>query len=328
MTANVAIIGAGSWGTAVAVLLASAGKRVTLFARRVELAAELASTRENKSFLPGVKLPASVTPTADLPSFADFDWCFCAVPTRYVREHFRALNGKYPAELPIVSLSKGIEQGSLHFPTEVLREATRAAHCLTLSGPSHAEEVARGLPTVVVSAGDETHAAALAELMSTPAFRVYHSKDLKGVELAGAAKNVVAIAAGIIDGLGLGDNAKAALLARGLAEITRLGLAIGAEERTFSGLSGIGDLYVTCASRHGRNRAFGERIGKGEQPQAIVDSMEMVVEGFNTAAALQALARRQGVEMPIVDEVCNVLYEGASPKEAVKRLMTRTLKAE
>lgn len=327
MSAKVAIIGAGSWGTAVAVLLAGVGSTVTLHARRAELAAEIASTRENKAFLPGIALPEAVTPTSEWPDLATFDWCFCAVPTRYIREQFSAINA-YPADLPLVSLSKGIEQGSLKFPTAVLAEVTGAKHTLTLSGPSHAEEVARGLPTVVVSAGDETRAAALAELLSTPAFRVYHSGDLPGVELAGAAKNVVAIAAGIIDGLGLGDNAKAALLARGLAEITRLGVAIGGNERTFSGLSGIGDLYVTCASKFGRNRAFGERIGRGEQPQAIMDSMEMVVEGYNTAMALRELSLSFGVEMPICEEVCNVLYEGAKPKEAVIRLMTRTLKAE
>jgi glycerol-3-phosphate dehydrogenase (NAD(P)+) len=328
MSAKVAIIGAGSWGTAVAVLLAQAGKQVALFARRRELADELASTRENAAFLPGVTLPPSITPTADLPSLGGFDWCFCAVPTRYIRETFAPIGESYPLGVPLVSLSKGIEQRSLRFPTQVLQEVTGALHLLTLSGPSHAEEVARGMPTVVVSAGDESRAAALAELMSTPAFRVYHSTDLVGVELAGAAKNVVAIAAGIIDGLGLGDNAKAALLARGLAEITRLGLALGTEERTFSGLSGIGDLYVTCASRYGRNRAFGERIGRGEDPQAIIDSMEMVVEGYNTAAALDELAARSGVEMPICREVCNVIYEGASPSEALTRLMTRALKAE
>lgn len=328
MSAKVAMIGAGSWGTAVAVLLAQAGAHVTLYARRRELADELIVTRENKAFLPGVTLPSAIAPTAELPALDGFDWCFCAVPTRYIREQFTPVGASYPPGVPLVSLSKGIEQGSLFFPTQILQDATGARHCLTLSGPSHAEEVARGMTTVVVSAGDESRAAAMAELMSTPAFRVYHSTDLVGVELAGAAKNVVAIAAGIIDGLGLGDNAKAALLARGLAEITRLGLALGAEERTFSGLSGIGDLFVTCTSKYGRNRAFGERIGRGEAPQAIIDSMEMVVEGYNTAAGLNELAERSGVEMPICQEVCNVIYEGATPAEAVTRLMTRALKAE
>jgi len=328
MSANVLMIGAGSFGTAVSVLLAGAGARVTLFARRPELAREIAGTRQNATFLPGVTLPDAVTPTSDLPALDAFDWCFCAVPTRYIREQFAPLRDRWPEELPVVSLAKGLEQGTLMLPTEVLADCTGATHVLTLSGPSHAEEVAAGLPTVVVSAGDETRAYAVAELCSTPSFRVYYSTDRVGVELAGAAKNVVAVAAGIIDGLGLGDNAKAALLARGLAEITRLGVALGADERTFSGLSGIGDLYVTCASRHGRNRSFGERIGRGEKPQDIVDSMEMVVEGWNTAAALRELAARHGVEMPICEEVCNVIYDGASPKDAVTRLMTRTLKAE
>jgi glycerol-3-phosphate dehydrogenase (NAD(P)+) len=328
VSADVLIIGAGSFGTAMAVLLAGAGSRVTLYARRPELAAEIRAKAENTTFLPGVKLTKGVTPTSDLPDASGFDWCFCAVPTRYIREQFSQLAPKLPKDLPLVSLAKGIEQRTLMFPTEVLADVTGAEHVLTLSGPSHAEEVAAGLPTVVVSAGDESRAYAVAELCSTPSFRVYFSTDRVGVELAGAAKNVVAIAAGIIDGLGLGDNAKAALLARGLAEITRLGVALGADERTFSGLSGIGDLYVTCASRHGRNRSFGERIGRGEKPREIVDSMEMEVEGWNTAAALQELAARHNVEMPICEEVCNVIYNEADPKEALKRLMTRTLKAE
>jgi glycerol-3-phosphate dehydrogenase (NAD(P)+) len=325
---RVIIIGAGSWGTAIAVLLSDAGKEVTLVARRQALADELAAVLENRAFLPGIKLPKAITPTADVPDLHAFDWCFCAVPTQYIRAQFTPLGADFPPALPLVSLSKGIEQKTLRFPTEILREATGAEHCLTVSGPSHAEEVARHMPTVVVSAGDGEHAPALAELLSTPAFRVYHSTDLIGVELGAAAKNVVAIAAGIIDGLGLGDNLKAALLARGLAEITRLGLAMGAGERTFSGLSGLGDLFVTCVSPYGRNRAFGERLGRGESVQQILDSMEMVVEGYNTAAALLEVARRHNVEMPICEEVCNVVYEGASPGEAITRLMTRALKAE
>ncbi len=328
MSESVVIIGAGSWGTAIAVMLAGAGKRVTLVARRPALADELDEMRENRAFLPGVKLPKLITPTSAVPDMHTFDWCFCAVPTQYIRQQFTGVGADYPPELPVVSLSKGIEQKSLRFPTEILQEATGAVHTLTVSGPSHAEEVARAMPTVVVSAGDEEKAAALAELMSTPAFRVYHNVDRIGVELGGAAKNVVAIAAGTIDGLGMGDNLKAALLARGLAEITRLGLAIGAGERTFSGLSGLGDLFVTCTSPYGRNRAFGERIGRGEAPQEIIDSMEMVVEGYNTAGALLEMAQQAGVEMPICEEVCKVIYEGASPREAITRLMTRALKAE
>lgn len=326
--AKVLIIGAGSFGTSMAVLLAGTGAQVTLFARRPELAYELALKRENATFLPGVKLGDGIKPVANLDDLAHADWCFCAVPTRYIREQFARLHGKYPVDLPLVSLSKGIEQDSLQFPTPLLAELTGAKHMLTLAGPSHAEEVAHGLPTVLVSAGDETRAQALAELCSTPSLRVYYSTDLIGVELAGAAKNVVAIAAGIVDGLKLGDNAKAALLARGLAEITRLGVAMGAEMRTFYGVSGLGDLYTTCASKYGRNRAFGERIGRGERPEAILEGMDMVVEGHNTARALRALASKHNVEMPICEEVSRILYDNAAPKQAVKRLMTRTLKAE
>lgn len=326
MADRVLIVGAGSFGTAVAVHLARRGANVSLYARRPEFARELASRRENATFLPGVKLPENVRPVGAIDGA--FDWCFCAVPTRHIRDVFTNLGWKYPADLPVVSLSKGIEQQTLEFPTRILRETTGAADALTLSGPSHAEELARGLPCVLVSAGADALAPKLAALCSSSTFRVYHSRDLTGVELAGAAKNVVAIAAGMVEGLGLGDNAKAALLARGLAEIARLGVAIGAELRTFYGLSGLGDLYTTCASAYGRNRAFGVRVGKGEKPAAVVESTEMVAEGYNTAQALQTLARSKAVEMPICDEVCAILYEGADPREAVTRLMTRALKAE
>lgn len=326
--AEVLIIGAGSWGTAVGVLAASAGNRVSLFARRPEFAVQLGKDRENKTFLPGVKLPDALEPTASLDDLERYDWCFCGVPTRFIREQFAPIGDRYPKSLPLVSLSKGIEQQTLQFPSQILHDCTKAEHLLTLSGPGHAEEVAVGRPASVVSAGDESRAQALAELVSTPTFRVYYSTDLKGVELCGAGKNVVAIAAGILDGLELGDSAKAALVARGLAEITRLGVAVGAEERTFSGLAGIGDLFVTCASRHGRNLAFGRRIGKGEKPEDIIESMEMVVEGYNTARGLRELARNAGVEMPICEEVCSVIYDGSDAREAVTRLMTRSLKAE
>ncbi|MCB9894542.1 MAG: NAD(P)-dependent glycerol-3-phosphate dehydrogenase [Planctomycetes bacterium] len=326
--AEVLIIGAGSWGTAFGVLLAGAGNRVTLYERLPDYAAELAKTRVNRIFLPDISFPEGLEATNELDGLERFDWCISAVPTRFIRSEFTQLADRLPPELPIVSLSKGIEQETVKFPTQILGEVTSSKHLLCLSGPSHAEEVARGMPAVVVSAGDETRAQALAELVSTPTFRVYYSTDLAGVELSGAAKNVVAIAAGIVDGLKLGDNAKAALIARGLAEIVRLGVAIGAEERTFSGLSGIGDLYTTCASSHGRNLNFGRRIGGGEKPEAIIASMEMVVEGYNTAKALRELARQKGVEMPICEEVCNVIYDHADPRTAVTRLMTRSIKAE
>ncbi|MCA8910373.1 MAG: NAD(P)-dependent glycerol-3-phosphate dehydrogenase [Planctomycetes bacterium] len=326
--AEVLIIGAGSWGTAFGVLLAGAGHNVTLYERLPEYAREMAAKRQNPTFLPDIPFPESLQVSNELDGLERFQWCISAVPTRFVRSEFTRLAEHYPADLPLVSLSKGIEQETLKFPTQVLAECTSAKHLLCLSGPSHAEEVARGLPAVVVSAGDESRAQALAELVSTPSFRVYYSTDLAGVELSGAAKNVVAIAAGIVDGLKLGDNAKAALIARGLAEIVRLGLATGAEERTFSGLSGIGDLFTTCTSMHGRNLRFGRRIGEGEKPDEIIASMQMVVEGYNTARALRELARQQNVEMPICEEVCNVIYDGADAREAVTRLMTRSLKAE
>lgn len=327
MSKRVLIVGAGGWGTAMAALLAQGGATVTLLAHREVHALELAQTRENH-LLKGVKIPPSVHPVAAVPDFNAYDWCFCAVPARFVRSMFAPLAARYPRELPLISLTKGIEQDSLLFPSALLKQVLKAEHMLALSGPSHAEEVGRGLPASVVVAGDAKHAAAAQKLVSGKSFRAYVTDDLLGVELAGAAKNVVAIAAGILEGLQFGDNAKAALIARGLAEITRLGVALGAKERTFYGLSGVGDLYTTCASPHGRNRAFGVRVGRGENPAAIIASQEMEVEGYNTAKALKALAARAGVEMPIVEQACRVLYEGANPREAVIELMTRNLKAE
>lgn len=326
---KVIIIGAGGWGTAMAVLLARKGVSVTLWARRAEFARELASTHCNTTFLPGVEIPPGVEITGPDPlDLKAFNWCFAAVPTRYARGVMGMFAPFYPVELPLVSLIKGIEQDTLLLPTGMLAQVTGARHVLTLSGPSHGEEVARELPAGVVVAGDMAFARSLQELVSTRTFRAYVTDDLTGVELGGAAKNVVAIAAGILEGLQLGDNAKAALLARGIAEIARLGAAMGARERTFFGLSGVGDLYTTCASPFGRNRGFGVRIGRGEKPADIAASSEMEVEGYNTARALVALARRHGVEMPIAEQVARVLYEGADPRMALMELMSRSLKSE
>jgi glycerol-3-phosphate dehydrogenase (NAD(P)+) len=310
------------------VLLASGGAQVTLLTHKAERADELKHARENTRLLKGVKLPENIQPVGAVVDFEAFDWCFCAVPTRFVRAMFAPLASRYPKHLPLISLTKGIEQESLLLPSALLQQLLGAKHVLALSGPSHAEEVARGLPASVVVAGDAQHAEAAQKLVSGKTFRAYVTDDLLGVEIAGAAKNVVAIAAGILEGLKFGDNAKAALVARGLAEITRLGVALGAKERTFYGLSGVGDLYTTCASPHGRNRAFGLRVGKGEKPSTIIASQEMEVEGFNTAKALKALAAKAGVEMPIVDQACRVLYDGVNPRDAVIELMTRHLKAE
>ena len=328
MADSVAIIGAGGWGTAMAVLLARKGVGVTLWARREEFANELRRKRENIPFLPGVGIPATINIIGpEPPQFSGLTCCFAAVPTRYTREVLGAFRKTYPAKLPLVSLTKGIEQETLLLPTQILAQATGAKNVLSLSGPSHGEEVAKGLPASVVVAGDG-FAPQLQQLVSTPTFRAYITDDLIGVELGGAAKNVVAIAAGILEGLQLGDNAKAALLARGIAEIARLGVKMGAQERTFFGLSGVGDLYTTCASPYGRNRGFGVRIGRGEKPADVVASMEMEVEGYNTAKALVALARKHGVEMPIAEQVERVLYQGVDARKALMELMSRALKAE
>ncbi len=320
MSDSVLVIGAGSFGTAVARHLSLLGHDVTLFTRRAEHATAMRDSRRNADYLPDVALPESMTITSDLPPTLP-SWVFCGVPTRYLRDSLTDVSADHATVF--VSLAKGIERETLAFPTRVIADATGATHVCTLSGPSHAEEVAQGLPCALVAAGNADDVNRLQALINSDSFRVYTSTDCVGVELAAASKNVVAIAAGIVDGLGLGDNAKAALLARGLAEITRLGAAMGADPRSFYGLAGIGDLYTTCASPHGRNRRFGVRVGKGETPTAIIESSNMVVEGYNTAGALRDLASRHAVEMPIVNEVCRVIYDGESPRAAVQRLMTR-----
>ena len=329
MTDKVLMVGAGSWGTAMAVLLADAGAEVTLLGRRKEFMRELAERRVNETFLPGVSLPESISLTAERPALDGFDWCFCAVPTRFIRETFAALADGYPPGLPTVSLSKGIEQESLVFPTRILSEVTGAKHVLALSGPSHAEEVAARLPASVVAAsGDIALARRVQAMFATDRFRVYSNLDIIGVELAGALKNVIAIAAGICDGLEYGDNAKSALMTRGIVEITRFGTACGAERETFAGLAGMGDLITTCISPYGRNRMVGERLGRGETLTQILESMDAVAEGVTTTKSVYDLAQQKGIEMPITGQVYRVLFEGCSPEEATESLMMRPQKRE
>ena len=326
----VAVIGDGGWGTALAALLAGRGVEVRLWSREPDYAREMARTRENPRFLPGVRIPAGVAITGDARSaLGGAAIAVSAVPTQFVRPAWKPLARALPRGLPIVSVSKGLEVKTLRRPTEVLAEVAGARPLAVLSGPSHAEEVARGLPAAVVAASRSARLAREVQaLFSTERFRVYRSADVAGVEIAGAAKNVVALAAGICDGLGLGDSAKAALITRGAVEIARLGAALGAKASTFHGLAGVGDLIVTCASRHGRNRAVGERLGRGESLASILAGMEMVAEGVPTARALVRLARRAGVEMPIAEEVHRVLFRGKEPRRALTDLMLRTPKSE
>ena len=330
---RVAVLGAGSWGTALAISLAASGHEVALWARRDEAAREIATLRRNAAYLPDAEIPASIhvtSRTAEAVEGADI-WLF-AVPSQATRAVAETLAAQVAPETLVVSVAKGIEEGTLRTASGVLREALPAAHpdrVGVLYGPSHAEEVALGKPTnVVVAMPDGAAAARVQAAFMTPALRVYTNADLVGVEIAGSVKNVMALAAGMGDGLGLGDNAKAALVTRGLAEITRLGLAMGADAHTFAGLAGLGDLVVTCFSRHSRNRGFGERIGQGETVEQAAAHSTMVVEGVRTTGAVRELARRHGVEMPITEAVGRVLAGELTVRDGVRDLMTRDARDE
>ena len=324
----IAVLGAGSWGTALAFSLGRAGHPVRLWARREAAAAEIARTRENSAYLPGARLPDTVEVSSDTEAVVDGAsvWVV-AVPSQSVRTVVVPLAPLAGPETTVVSVAKGIETGSLMTTSAVLRDVLPSAdpsRVGVLYGPSHAEEVALGRPTsVVASLPAPEHAAYVQDLFMTPALRVYTNPDVVGVEIGGSVKNVMAVAAGMSDGLGLGDNAKAALVTRGLAEITRLGLALGADARTFAGLAGLGDLVVTCFSQHSRNRAFGERVGRGETRDGALGHSTMVVEGVQTTASVRALAQRHGVEMPITEAVWNILFGDLAPRDAVEALMTR-----
>jgi glycerol-3-phosphate dehydrogenase (NAD(P)+) len=326
MPIRFSILGAGAWGTAVALLLArKAGHRVALWSARPESARALSERRENVELLPGVAIPPSVRLTADVREAADgADLLVLAVPTVYLRATLGRVAAALPAGTPALSLTKGIETDTFLRPSEVLGELTGPRPLAVLSGPSHAEEVSRGLPASVVVASDDLDLARwVQQAFRSECFRVYTNLDVVGVELAGALKNVIGIAAGICHGLGLGDNAQAALLTRGLAEMTRFGVALGAEPQTFSGLAGVGDLITTCMSRHGRNRHVGERLASGEKLRDILAGMKMVAEGVNTARSVHQRATHMGIRMPISEAVYRILYEDKDPRAAVTELMTR-----
>ncbi|HET6513046.1 MAG TPA: NAD(P)H-dependent glycerol-3-phosphate dehydrogenase [Candidatus Kapabacteria bacterium] len=330
-----AVIGAGGWGTTLAHLLAERGHDVVLWARSEERALELERDRCNKIYLPLLEIHPSLRVTHDASQLDDRHLFIFAVPaqaTRTVVEYLKpSLSRAVGDDGVFVSASKGIERHSMARMSEVLRDGldAREERILALSGPSHAEEVAKGIPTAVVAAGmDHALAKEIQSAFLLPSFRVYSSSDLIGVELAGALKNVIAICAGIIDGLGYGDNTKAALITRGLAEMRRLGIALGADEHTFSGLAGLGDLVVTCESRHSRNRFVGEEIGKGKKLSQVLTEMKMIAEGVATTQSAKALAERHHIEMPIVEETYRILFEDKDPREATMDLMTRDPKTE
>ncbi len=326
---TVTIIGDGAWGTALAVLLCTKGERVRMWSVFPEHLEEMKEKRENARFLPGVKLPGSLEFVPDArEALAGAGCAVCAVPTQYMRSVLGRLRGLNQGAR-YVSVSKGIEVGTLKRGTEIVRETLSDVRVGGLFGPSHAEEVARGLPaSVVAAADDEETAREIQALFMCESLRVYTNTDLLGVELCGAVKNVVAIAAGICEGLGLGDNARAALLTRGLAEMARLGVALGAKAITFQGLAGVGDLITTCVSPYGRNRAAGLMAAEGKTLEEIKDSLAGVAEGVESTNSVLDLARRAGVEMPIAEAVKAVLYDGRPALTAVRELMTRAPKSE
>ncbi len=334
MSARAGVIGAGGWGTALALLLHRNGHDVDLWEFFPEYAERMAALRRNPDFLPGVEIPEGLRITSDLgAAVRDKDVLVFAVPSHVLRRVAVQVSGFGIGHYLVVSAVKGIENETLLRMSEVLREAwaglLQPDRIVALSGPSHAEEVSRGIPTAVVAASaSEVSGRTVQDLFRGPAFRLYTSADVTGVELGGALKNVIAIAAGISDGVGFGDNTKAALMTRGIAEISRLGAAMGATPGTFSGLSGTGDLIVTCASRHSRNRHVGEQIGSGRSLDEVLSGMKMVAEGVRTARSAMDLSLKHKVEMPIAREVVEILFNGKDPRHAVAELMTREPKKE
>jgi len=333
---KISVIGGGSWGTTLAKVLCENGHDVTMWEFDSAQAQRVQTERVNKRFLPGVNLPDSLRVTSDLSeAVAERDIFVIVVPSHTVRAVARqmvAVPGFSDSTL-IVNAAKGLEEGSLLRMSEVLTSELpqESDRVLSLMGPSHAEEVSRQVPTSVVVAGtSDTHCQTVQDAFARPYFRVYTNSDLVGVELGVALKNSIAIAAGIVDGLGLGygDNTKAALITRGLAEITRLGVAMGASKDTFSGLAGVGDLVVTCLSQHSRNRHVGEAIGKGQTLERVLSEMVMVAEGVRTTRAAVELGARHTVELPIIEMVHAVLFEDKNPREAIDQLMTRPLREE
>lgn len=328
--ANVGIIGAGSWGTALASLLYDNGHQVTVWSIDDKEVRMLSEEREHKTKLPGVKLPEEMIFTGDLEqTILGKDFLVMAVPSPFTRATAKKMCPYVAKGQILVDVAKGIEEHTLKTLSEQIEEEIPQADVAVLSGPSHAEEVGRKLPTTcVVGAKTRKTAEYLQKMFINSVFRVYTSPDIKGIELGGSLKNVIALAAGIADGLGYGDNTKAALITRGIAEIARLGVKMGGKLQTFTGLTGIGDLIVTCASVHSRNRKAGYLIGQGKSMQEAMDEVQMVVEGVYSAKAAKALSEKYQVSMPIVAEVNAVLFEGKDPADAVGDLMLRESRSE
>lgn len=331
--AQIAVIGAGSWGTALAIVLADNGHKVQLWARRKEQVEELNKERTNKRYLPGTVLPDNIEAFDRLQdALAGVDTVLLVVPTKAMRDILREINGILTKKAIIIHASKGIELETYKRISEMIEEEMDQAKkqaVVVLSGPSHAEEVVQRQPTsVTVSSFDQKAAEYVQDLFINRYFRVYTNLDIIGVEIGGALKNIIALAAGLTSGLGYGDNAKAALMTRGLAEMTRLGVKLGANPLTFAGLSGLGDLIVTCTSVHSRNWRAGNMIGKGQSVDEVLKNMGMVVEGIHTTKAVYSLAKKLNVEMPITNQLYAVLFEKKNPNDAVIELMGRVGKHE
>lgn len=330
---KIGVVGGGSWGTALADLLAGKGFAIDLWVFEKEVRDQILASGENPVFLPGITLSPNLKPSNDIAEVVSGkDMVVLVVPSHVMRETTLKMAGHISKETIVASASKGIENETHLTMTGVMRETLTEIppdHLAVISGPSFASEVARKLPTVVTAASKEPETAALVQqVLATPYFRVYTSNDLIGVELGGSLKNVIAIAAGVIDGLKLGLNTRAALITRGMTEIRRLGLKMGANPRTFTGLAGFGDLILTCTGHLSRNHTVGKKIGQGEKVKDILGQMRMVAEGVKTAKSVYDLSRSLQVEMPISHETYRILYEDLSPREAVTRLMTRDLKQE
>lgn len=328
--ANVSVMGAGSWGTALALLLHKNGHKVTVWSISQDEVEMLSKEREHKSKLPGVKLPDDMEFTTDMASAIEGrDFLVLAVPSPFTRTTARKMKPYIAEKQIIVDVAKGIEESTLMTLSQQIEEEIPQADVAVLSGPSHAEEVGRGLPTtVVIGAKSKKTAEYLQGMFMNEVFRVYTSPDRLGMELGGSLKNVIALAAGIADGMGYGDNTKAALITRGIAEIARLGVAMGGAIESFTGLTGIGDLIVTCASVHSRNRKAGYLMGQGKSMQEAMDEVQMVVEGVYSTKAAVKLGEKYSVPLPIINKVNEVLFEGKDPKEAVNELMLRDVRPE
>jgi glycerol-3-phosphate dehydrogenase (NAD(P)+) len=326
---KISVVGAGAWGTTIAILLAQKEHQVTLWVYEAELAQAMHETRENKTFLPGFQLPENIKITNKEADLAGSEMVFFVVPTQFLRSVVKRCARQIGQKAIVVAASKGIEETSLKLPLEIIRDEIRSADLVALSGPNLSREIANGQPAAAVVAGKNIQACRqVQQAIMQERFRVYVNPDPIGVQLGGALKNVIAIAAGVADGLELGNNSKSALIIRGVSEISRLGVAMGANTTTFAGLSGMGDLITTCSSRLSRNHSVGEQIAKGKKLKAILACMKDVAEGVPTAKAAIALGHKHKVELPVCREVYATLYEGKSPLASITDLMTRSATSE